>query len=275
MFKFFKKKAEEVPLPPPQFKAPLQEPLKISVPAEAPSIVSSVPTPVPEPIFHMPEPIAEDLSTTASVQIITQKTETKTAPVRTEDQTLLEPTQPSTRPSPEQTEQPPEEQTTKPALQFSIKKEILLMEKPIAEIVLEQKLPDKKTQPSLDEEVPKLTDEETRQSLDEEFVLPDFDDLPSPRTEEKSLEELPSFEDMPKPKIQSISIFIRAFDYLRIMNEKKRITTVIAQTYKQTEDLTKIANDQLDLYEQWYSNLNTCQEKLIHIDTNLFEQVKS
>lgn len=266
MFKFFKKK-EEVPLPPPKFRTPLQEPLIISVPPAPPSILSSLnkpetaSAPIPEPPFistpTILEASPEDITNTASGQLITIKTEPEST-VQTAEQTLLEPTQyiadiddgkiiedrkPPEKKEEQATQEPTD--TKKPA-----KIEIKIPSPPPKETPAQP-------EPSL-------------QTLDEEFILPDFEDI----TPEEGLRELPSFEDIPRQKIPSMSVFVRAFDYLRITNEKKSIIALIAQTYKQTEELTKIASDQHDLYEQWYGNLNTCQEKLIRIDTNLFEQVK-
>ncbi len=257
MFKFFKKKErpDEVPLPPPEFKRPLQEPLSITVPLPSPSLpelpqslAPSSAEPVQQPTPpESPNPAewpSGDLSQTASADLIFPSSSENMLPLQSPIEKI--------------------------APQIPMRENMLTEEMPdptppAADIMMPIKEEAKETLPF----TPEISQPE-KATIDEDFTLPDFDD--SEPTEEP-IQELPSFEDIPQtPKMK---IFIRAFDYLRIMTEKKRITSVVGQTYKQTEDLTRIASDQNDLYEQWYGLLNTCQEKLIHIDTNLFEQVRT
>ncbi|MBU1976274.1 MAG: hypothetical protein KKG59_07775 [Nanoarchaeota archaeon] len=104
----------------------------------------------------------------------------------------------------------------------------------------------------------------------DDFTLPDFDDLP---------EDMNGVMDEPKivPLSEPVStnhetVFIRAFDYLRLMEEKKKITVLLANAFEKCDEFINTSQQQQDVLEGWYTGLNLCQEKLIEMDKKLFER---
>lgn len=110
---------------------------------------------------------------------------------------------------------------------------------------------------------------------DEDLTLPDFDDFEDLNLDDieapASLAVLPA---TPQKQWQK-PIFVRAFDYIRIMNEKKRIQSEITQSFRQADEFSRMHDQEQAVHEAWYDSLNLCQEKLIEIDQRLFDKVKA
>jgi hypothetical protein len=126
---------------------------------------------------------------------------------------------------------------------------------------------------------PAATDE------DDDLSLPDFDDLdldslelPQEKTTEikrADTKGLPAIAPPKSPLQLDHPLFVRAFDYIRIMNEKKRIQGLVSQSFRQADEFAKMQDQEMAVLEQWYDLLNRSQEQLIDVDQRLFDKVKA
>lgn len=104
-------------------------------------------------------------------------------------------------------------------------------------------------------------EQDSRETIEEDFSLPDFEDV-----EETKIVPL-----KPLPEENQEGVFIRAYDYLRLMSEKKQIISALARHFQSIDELAKVLDDEESILEDWYDSLNVCQTKLIEIDQSVFE----
>jgi len=101
-----------------------------------------------------------------------------------------------------------------------------------------------------------------------DFSLPDFEDIPEaeevtpPKVEELQMNRMPEMS----------TLFVRAYQYLEVMEEKSSIRNTLQQVFKETSDMIDVNKDQDEVFNEWYVNLNSCQDNLIKVDKQLFER---
>lgn len=113
------------------------------------------------------------------------------------------------------------------------------------------------------------------QPLSDDFKLPDFDDTEFQSDGAADVEpvgaELAEVESVPR-SVQSDSddIFVRAYQYIAIMNGKKQASAMLSKAYAETDNMIKENANQEPALEAWYDGMNLLQEDLIKVDQKLF-----
>jgi hypothetical protein len=113
--------------------------------------------------------------------------------------------------------------------------------------------------------------QEKKPAADDFSDLPDFD---IPDFENPEEETLPSFEK-PKENKPHQPLFVRAFDYIRLMKEKKQIQLLVGTAYSRGDEFHRLYDQEKTILDQWYDHLNACQEQLVEIDQRIFDKVKA
>ncbi|MFH1072488.1 MAG: hypothetical protein V1743_03605 [Nanoarchaeota archaeon] len=127
-----------------------------------------------------------------------------------------------------------------------------------------------------DTEARKAPEQEPQQET-AEFVLPDFEEeLVLPEISEVTEDEIPPHHLQQASRTQAGEnpepLYIRAADYLTLMNMKKEFAHDLAGVFEKSELLVKMNQDYTTKLDKWYLLLNAVQEKLILIDKKLFDE---
>ncbi|MFH1916322.1 MAG: hypothetical protein ABIJ21_03590 [Nanoarchaeota archaeon] len=271
MFKLFKKKQkDDIPLPPPNLLSTTPVSTTPQAPPQ-PKLVEAEEIPLIQPLeIHAQEEKQPPADTSIAEEPSIDISFTVQEPIKPQEPAGIK--TPEAMPPPPTLPEPilPQPTFQQPTFQQPISKTDQTRHHPIKETPIPQAAEQPKSEKPT---TPPLADDATAETID--FTLPDFED--EPEEEPSHLAELPELSEedipsMPVMPVKKMSIFIRAFDYSRIMAEKKRITLLISQTYRDTEEINRMNTEQKSLFEQWYGQLNSCQEKLMQIDNNLFEK---